>query len=255
MKSYVTILILIFSMGQSFGQDVIPNSIDSNTCLHGKVFKYYSNGKPKLYKTYVHGFLYGPYEKYYRNGELKEKGFLDDVNTWTLLLQPSKVVKEKYDKNGNFIKSSIGKIKPIDPVPFGKCQCEDGDLKQLKSLLIGTWIKEKMIPFDEDDQILDSVFSAYNTKISFFNNDSLSVSINGINHSGRYFLTSNTLKMEIKNGQDNWETLFSMRWPKKTLHPNSKGKHFDLELIEILNVFNKDQKVTLSNVIIKFKKE
>lgn len=255
MKSYVTILIIMFCIGQCFGQDSIPYSIDSNTCLHGKVFKYYSNGNPKSFKTYEHGFLYGTYAKYYRNGQVKEKGFLDDVNEWNLLFQPSKVIKEKYRKNGEFKKSLEGEKKPINPVPYGKCQCEDENVKRIKSLLIGTWMKEKMIPFDKDVQIIDSVFSQYNTNITFFKNDSLNVSINGINHAGRYFLTSNTLKMEMKNDQDNWETLISLRWPKKTLYPNPKGEHFDLELIEILNVMDKDEKVILSNVIIKFKKE
>jgi antitoxin component YwqK of YwqJK toxin-antitoxin module len=242
-------------IGQCIGQDSIPDSIDSNTCVHGKVYKYFSNGNSKSFKTYEHGFLYGSYAKYYRNGQVKEKGFLDDVNEWTLLFRPSKVIKKKYRKNGKFKKSVEGEIKPINPVPHGKCQCEDENVQRIKSLLIGTWMKEKMIPFDNNDQIIDSVFSQYNTKITFLRNDSLSLSINGINHSGRYFLSSNTLKLEMKNNQDNWETLISMRWPKKTLYPNSKQEHFDLELIEMLNVLNKDEKVILSNVIIKFKKE
>ena len=245
---------ILISIGQCIGQDSIRNSIDSNTCLHGKVYKYFSNGNPKSFKTYEHGFLYGAYAKYYRNGQIKEKGFLDAVNEWTLLFQPSKVIKEKYRKNGKFKTSISGEIKPIDPVPPGKCQCEDENVRRLKSLLIGTWIKEKMIPFDKKDQIIDSVFNHYNTEITFFNNDSLSISINGTKHIGKYELTSNTLKLEMKNSQDNWETLISMRWPKLTLYPNSNYEHFDLELIELLNVLAKDENVILSNVIVKFKR-
>lgn len=255
MKYYLIISILTFCFGRSFGQDNSSNSIDSNFCIHGIVYKYFSNGKPKSFKTYEHGFLYGPYEKYYRNGAIKEKGFLDDVNVWTLLFQPSKVVKEKYDKNGHFRKGLTGEIKPIAAVPYGKCQCEDGNLNRIKSLLVGTWVKEKMIPFDKHDKIIDTVYNSYTSEITFFENDSLSISINGIQHVGRYILTSNTLKLEMKNNQNNWETLISMRWPKKTLYPNSTSEHFDLELIEILNVIDETDQVKSSNVIIKFKRK
>lgn len=246
---------LTFCLGRSIGQDNMSISKDSNLCVHGKVYNYFSNGKPKSFKTYDHGFLYGPYEKYYRNGAIKEKGFLDDVNGWTLLFQPLKVVKEIYDKNGRFRKSLTGEIKPIAAVPYGKCQCEDGNLNRIKSLLVGTWVKEKMIPFDKDDKIIDSVYNLYTTEITFFKNDSLSISINGIQHVGRYFLTSNTLKLEMKNNQSEWESLISLRWPLKTLYPNSNYEHFDLELIEILNVTDEVDKVKLSNVIIKFKRK
>lgn len=254
MKNYLSLLALMIGIELCFGQDSTLNSTDSNACIHGQVEKYFSNGNLKSYRTYEHGFLYGPYMKYYRNGEVKEKGFLDDVNEWNLRFQPSKVVKEKYRKNGEFKKSVEGKINPIKPVPYGKCQCEDDNVQRIRSLLIGTWVKEKMIPFSKEYQIIDSVFSHYTTKITFFKNDSLSISINDIQYSGRYYLTSNTLKLQMKKGQDNWEYLISMRWPKKTLYPNSTGEHFDLELIEVLNVLTEDEKVILSNVIVKFKR-
>ena len=251
-----TILVVLFLLPIfAFGQDSKSSSLDSNTCIHGKVYKYFLNGNPKSFKTYTHGFLYGEYAEYYRSGQVKEKGFMDDVNGWTLVFRRLKVDQEYYDKAGEFIKSSKSEIEQINPVPYGKCQCEDGNVKRIRSLLLGTWIKERMIPFGSSDQIIDSVFTRYNTKITFFSNDSLAVSQNGINRVGRYFLTSNTLILDVKDSQNKWETLISMRWPKKTLYPNSTQEHFDLELFELLKVLGEDENIRLSNVIVKFQKE
>ncbi|MES2589958.1 MAG: hypothetical protein V4622_13350 [Bacteroidota bacterium] len=255
MKRFSTVFAFILFTGQYLAQDSISYPVDSNTCIHGKVFKYFSNGKPKSFKTYEHGFLYGPFVKYYRNGQAREQGFLDGVNGFTLLFQPSKIIKEKFKKNGDFKKSIKGEIKPITQVPYGKCLCEDENIKRIKTLLIGNWVKEKMIPFRNSDNIIDTVYIKYDTQLSFFLNDSLSVTINGIKYNGRYHLTSNTLKIEIAKDSLNWETLISMRWPKKTLYPNSTHEHFDLELIEILKVIKVDKDVVLSNVIVKFKRE
>ena len=163
MKIYVIIVVLFIGVGHCICQDSLSYPMDSNTCKHGKVFKYYLNGNPKLHKTYEHGFLYGPYEKYYRNGQIKEKGFLDDVNQRNLLFQPSKVTMVKYRKNGEFKKSLESQIKSINEVPNGKCKCEDGNVKRIKSLLIGDWIKERMIPFDKSDKVIDTIYNNYDT--------------------------------------------------------------------------------------------
>jgi hypothetical protein len=255
MKSCLILLLFITGIGQCFGQDSIPYPMDSNTCIHGKVFSYYTNGKPKSFKTYEHGFLYGPYAKYYRNGQIKEKGFLDDVNEWTLLFQPSKVIQEEYRKNGEIKKSLEGEKQPLNQVPSGKCQCADGNVKRIRSLLLGHWVKEKMIPFDKSDKIIDSVYNKYDTEISFFPNNRLSVSINGIKYDGRYLLTSNTLILEMTKDSAKWESLIYLRWPKETLYPNSTQEHFDLKLVALLNVSNMNNEVNLSNVVVKFKKE
>src|SRR5690606_31758325 len=152
------------------GQDSAPYPMDSNFCIHGKVYNHYLNGNSKAFKTYEHGFLYGPYEVYRKSGQLKEKGFIDDVNESTLLFQPTKVIKERYGKDGELKKSLIGETKPIKQVPYGKCKCADGNVMRIRSLLVGTWGKEKMIPFDNKDQIIDSVYNLYDTRITFFHN-------------------------------------------------------------------------------------
>jgi|GEM_PF-5229807 len=252
-------LILLFISTQylfnCFGQNFNTNEMDSNYCIHGKVFKYYPNGNPKSFKTYHHGFLYGIYEKYYRNGQTKEKGFLDDVNAWTLLFQPIKVAKEKYKKNGELKISLKTQIKPINEVPYGKCRCKGDNIKRIQSLLLGTWVKEKMIPFDKGDKVIDSVYEHYDTKITFFPNDSLSISIGSKQYCGRYHLTTNTLTLEMLQESNNWEALISMRWPKNTLFPNSTQDHFDLELIELLNILDQNGQIKLSNTIVKLKRE
>lgn len=258
MKYYLIFpIILIIQVTQCFAQDSIRIPLDSNKCPHGKVYTYYRNGTKKSFKTYEHGFIYGPYQTFYRNGRLKEKGFLDAVNEWTLLLKPSKVFWEKYSKEGKFRKDyGSGKdVQVMKTVPFGKCNCLDGNVLRLKSLLVGKWTKEKMIPFNGTDRIIDSLFNAYNTEITFLPNDSLLVSVNGYIQKGFYVLSSNKLELILLRDSGEQESLIHMRWPKNTLYPDEKHEHFDLELIDALNVLTKDNVIEFNHVIIKFKRE
>jgi len=238
-----------------FGQDSILIPLDSNKCLHGRIYNYFRDGTPKSFRTYTHGYLYGPYEKFYRNGKIKEKGFLDDVNQWTILFQPSKIFWEKYDKEGLFKRSLGSEIIPMKPVPSGKCDCEDGNIQRLKSLLVGKWVKEKMRSFTKSDQIIDSVFDSYDTEITFLPNDSLLISVNGHIQKGFYILSSNKIELIVITDDGKQESLMYGRWPIKTLNPNSTWEHFDLELIELLNVLKEDQRIALNDVIVKFKRE
>lgn len=255
MTRFYIYIILNFIVIQCCGQDTIDYPVDSNLCIHGKVYTYYSNGAMKAYNTYEHGFLYGPYEKYYKNGQLKEKGFLDNVNQRTLLFQPYKVVKENYDRNGRFKKSITEEILPVKPVPSGKCMCSDGNVKRIRSLLTGIWEKDTITTFNKNNELIDSVYNNYETQIEFFQNDSFTICRNGKKQNGRYILTSNTLQLEIQKSEVEWEYLISMRWPVKTLYPNSSRKHFNFQLIEVLNVLNSEKVVVPSNVIVKFKRK
>lgn len=238
-----------------FSQNTIKNpSLDKDSCIHGKVFTYYSNGQPKSYVTYQNGFIYGGYEKYYRNGKIKENGFLDDVNSWNLLFQPSKPIKNKYKRNQSLKYSLQGEIYPIKTVPYGKCKCLDDNNSRIKSLLVGDWIKDKMEPFSKSDQIIDSIYKRYSTRITFFEDDTFQIIENNTVKKGIYILQSNILDLELLNEKGESEYFFGWRWPKKTLYPNSTGEHFKLELIELMEVLSKENQVKLSNVVVKFKR-
>ena len=252
--SLVISLLICSIVFESIGQEINSSPLDSNLCIHGEVMTYYGNGNPKSMKTYEHGFLYGNYEKYNRSGALVEWGFLDNVNVQTLFFQPVKSIKVTHGKHG-FYDSIISEIIPIKKVPVGRCKCEDGNIKRIKSLLIGVWTKERMIPFDRSDKIIDSIFRNYDTQLIFHSNDSLTILKNGITQSGVYNFTSNTIDLKIRNDEGVLESIMSMRWPRKTLNTNSTLEHFNMELIELLFTMKKTSEIELSNVIVKFKRE
>lgn len=268
---YFALLLTIFSLNSLIAQENIETYdsvkstiikdgswtryLDSNTCLNGPQVKYYSNGKIKKMKTYRSGFLYGPYEKYYRNGRIKEKGFLDDVNCWTILFQPSKMIKEKFNRKGKIKKSVKGKIIDFPAVPSGKCECTDGNLKLLQTLLIGTWKSGKMYSFDHNQKVLDSIIDNYKIELTFYPDFKLQKVSNGKIEVGRYELTSNTLQLFIITESNKSENIMSFRWPKKTLFPNNKNECFNLELIELLEVIDTNNKRSRNNGYIKFEKK
>jgi antitoxin component YwqK of YwqJK toxin-antitoxin module len=48
--------------------------INSQNPYSGKLVDYHNNGQYKLKENYKDGYTKGPFEKYYENGQLQEKG-------------------------------------------------------------------------------------------------------------------------------------------------------------------------------------
>jgi hypothetical protein len=256
MKTLIALLALFAFADCSYSQDSLSTyPQDSNLCLHGKVYEYYSNGNPKLYRTYTHGFLYGEYAEYDKKGNLIEDGFMDGVNVFSLLMRPSKVIRNLYDKDGGNIQITQGQVTPLRTIPEGKCKSTDGNITRIRSLLIGKWSKCNMIPFDKNASLIDSVFINYSTEITFFANDSLDLYENRKHHVGRYQLESNKLRIEIKNKLGDWIPYMSWRWPKETLYPAPSGKYFNLQLLEVLPILLDENTIVNSDVAVRLRRE